>query len=226
VDEKVSLREFARRLGVSDTAVRKAIEAGKISTGCLDYSNANRPKINANQARTEWGKNYVSAYTQSETLEIALSGSGPSGGPASDKTPRASPRKKTVKKVPSPPQQSESDAHHAAAVEQEAATVDSDTIVLSKSADTKEAKRVEAIAKAKLAMVELKEKKGKLIDKAAAYKEFFAAGQAVRAAFQGIPDKWIDNILACSTRSEAHALLTEAIIEALETLSKPPHLNS
>lgn len=221
MEELISLREFARRLGVSDTAVRKAIDAGKISRDCLDHSNAKRPKIDADRARTEWGKNYVPHYTQSEKLEASLI----SQEPTTSKKPKPPAEKLVSKTKVKQLKEAESDAEHPTGVEHNLTDVDSDTINLSRSADTKEAKRVEAIAKAKIAMVELKEKKGKLIDKSAAYKEFFAAGQAVRAAFQGIPDKWIDNILACSTRSEAHAMLTEAIVEALGTLSKPPTLN-
>lgn len=99
-------------------------------------------------------------------------------------------------------------------------TTPGDTIHIRKNASLSEAKRVEAIAKAKLAQIELEKTKGSLVEKKEVYKELFAVGQEIRSALQGIPDKYIDNILACSTRSESHAMLFEAITEALAGLSK------
>jgi hypothetical protein len=61
--------------------------------------------------------------------------------------------------------------------------------------------------------------KGSLVNSKDVYKELFAVGQTVRSAMQAIPDKYIDNILACDTRQEASDLLNKAISQALEELS-------
>lgn len=218
----MAYREFAESIGVSDTAVRKAITSGKISEACIDRTNPKRPKINAQKALVEWGKNYVPGYTQSEKLEATLEGSQTK---VKDPAPE---KKQKVKKAPAPEQKKEQKRIPATGEREveELAEGDFDTIVLYKDADLKEAKRVGEIAKAKLAMVELKERKDKLIDKAMVQRELFAHGQAIRSGFQGIPDKWIDNIMACADRHEAHAMLTRAIAEVLELLSKPPTLKN
>lgn len=65
--KRVSIREFARLVGVSDMAVRKAIQAGKISES-IDWSNPQRPKIDAVQAAQEWGKNYNPMYERTDKV--------------------------------------------------------------------------------------------------------------------------------------------------------------
>jgi hypothetical protein len=56
--EGVSIREFARQMGVSDIAVAKAIKAGKITEG-VDYTNPKRPKVNVEVAAKSWGRNWA-----------------------------------------------------------------------------------------------------------------------------------------------------------------------
>jgi hypothetical protein len=67
----VSIREFARIVGVSDMAVRKAIAAGKI-VEAIDYTNPQRPKIDAVKAAQEWGKNYDPSYERSDKVSESI----------------------------------------------------------------------------------------------------------------------------------------------------------
>jgi hypothetical protein len=53
----VSIREFARQMGVSDVAVAKAIRTGKITEG-IDYTNPKRPKVDPELAAKSWGRNF------------------------------------------------------------------------------------------------------------------------------------------------------------------------
>jgi hypothetical protein len=67
----VSIREFARIVGVSDMAVRKAIASGKI-VEAIDYTNPQRPKIDAVKAAQEWGKNYDPSYERSDKVSESI----------------------------------------------------------------------------------------------------------------------------------------------------------
>jgi hypothetical protein len=67
--EKLSIREFARRIGVSDVAVGKAIRSGKIVKG-VDYTNPKRPKIDPDVALKEWGKHVNPNYSRQQTEKL------------------------------------------------------------------------------------------------------------------------------------------------------------
>ncbi len=58
MSEWVSLREYARRKGVSDTAIRKSIKAGKISLALRTNPKNGRPEINPAIADDEWSRNH------------------------------------------------------------------------------------------------------------------------------------------------------------------------
>lgn len=70
--ERLSIREYARTKGVSDTAVRKAIAAKKISAG---YDAENK-KIVVALADQEWGDTIVRVHAQ-ETHPPAAATNGP-----------------------------------------------------------------------------------------------------------------------------------------------------
>lgn len=214
-NKKISIREFARRVGISDTAVHKAIKAGKISQVCLDCSNPKRPEIFPESALKEWGRNYAPQWNQSPALDTALT----SQQALPDAKILFVKRKKdTVEHAPiSGEFQDEPDMNEPGLIDP-GAEDESDHIRLYRKSTLNEAKRVEAIAQAKLAQVKLAEQKGKLVSKDKVYKEFYDVGVRVRTALQGISDKIIDNVLACDTRNEAHSMLYGAITEALESL--------
>jgi hypothetical protein len=54
VNQIISIREFGRRVGVSDTAIRKAIEAGKIVRAIGTNPNNGRPTLDYDLALEEW----------------------------------------------------------------------------------------------------------------------------------------------------------------------------
>lgn len=59
-EEKISIREFARRLGVRDTSVHKAIKAGKIVEGVEGTGTERR--ILYHRAMIEWGQEHDPTY--------------------------------------------------------------------------------------------------------------------------------------------------------------------
>lgn len=74
--------------------------------------------------------------------------------------------------------------------------------------------------KLETAQIQLEKLKGSVVSKDEVYAALFTAGQEVKATFQALPDRVIDNILAAASRNEAHQVLTDAINEALKTLSE------
>lgn len=217
----MSFREFARQLNISEGSVRKAIKAGKISGASLDQSNPKRPKIHLEKGKADWKKNYYPEYTQSESLEAALyknPETGPTIDPPQIQTPPA-----LIPVLVTENSRAGSSRSAEPGTTENVSVENDDIIELSKFAETAEARRVEAIAKAKTAQLDYNERKGRLVDKSAVYKELFAIGQAIRAALQGIPDKIIDELLACTDRNDAHKLLYREIAEALEAFDKKPN---
>lgn len=81
-----------------------------------------------------------------------------------------------------------------------------------------------AAVKAKKEKIELDRLMGSLVERAEIDRALFGAGQEIREAFLGIPDRVIDSILASGTRAEAHNLLMEAIAQTLERLANPADL--
>jgi hypothetical protein len=73
--EYISLREYGRRKGCSDTAIRKAIKSGKIVKGVIRKP-GERPVIDPVVADAEWGMNFNPTYTdRNDTLRKNLLGS-------------------------------------------------------------------------------------------------------------------------------------------------------
>lgn len=192
--EKISIREFARRVGVSDVAVGKAIRSGKI-VNALDYSNPKRPLIDPDLALQEWGKNYDPSYQRTEKV--------------SENMGKAVTEQKADKPKPKPKPK----PHVDEPTEQDAPTAPNGKSLA-------EIKRQAAEVKLHISALELKEKRGQLVDKDKVYRALFAAGQEVRMEFQSLPDRVIDDILAAKTRNEAHAVLFNAIADALEKLNE------
>lgn len=193
MSEKVSIREFARRVSVSDTAIRKGIASGKISKQAVTFHPGNgRPELLFDIAIADWRAN--------------------GGGLQKEEGRDTNPKKKAAP-VNKEQVMKEAVAEVADNVSVPQQPKDSNSISLA------EAKRQAAIYDSKLKGLELAERQKILVPRDKVYRELFAISQEVRTALQGVPDKYIDNILACKTRSEAHSMLYLAITEALEGLT-------
>lgn len=191
-DKKMSVRELARFVGVADTSVHKAINSGKITEDCIDRTNPKRPLILVDKALECWGRKFMPNYVQSKKLKEKIKGT-------------------TMAKV-----------EETNLIQKPILTlsdlVEGDEIIISNNAEHEEGKRVEMITKARMAQLELAKARGKLVERAKVDDEFFNLGAVIRTALQGIPDKYLDNILAAGTRQEAHSILYTAITDSLESL--------
>lgn len=177
----ISIRQYAKDCKCSDTAVHKAIKAGKIVKG-LTYDENGRPKILPEIANREWGE---FKETSAPVKPKPLAG-----------------KKEPIKQAPP-------------VVEAPGSTVSDST----PTNNLAKARLAHTISKAKLAELDFQRKKGALVNKDQVYKALFAAGQEVRATFQAIPDRHIDEIFSAKTRNEAHEILYGVISKALETLA-------
>lgn len=63
--EQISIREFARRVGVSDTAIRKFIEAGSITTG-IEWTETGRAKVDYEIMLNHWNDRGGALVVKSE----------------------------------------------------------------------------------------------------------------------------------------------------------------
>lgn len=71
--ELISLREAARRLGVSDTAVRKAIKSGRVSIAGRHETNG-RPLVNYDQVLAGWTANTDPSMQRKPTTDEPRAG--------------------------------------------------------------------------------------------------------------------------------------------------------
>ena len=175
-NERISIKQFARDLKVSDVTIHKAIKAGKIVNGLI-RDEKNRPWILPDIALAEWGKTYNPNYSRSSKLYNKLDQAAKSENPEPAETPAPSGR------------------------------------------STADLKRMLSEVRLQKEAIELRKMKGELVEKRAVYGTLFSFGQEVRAAFETIPDRTIDAILAARSRAEAHEALVVAIAEALDTMA-------
>lgn len=171
--EKISQREYARRLGISNEAVSKAIREHRIVKGW----NKKEGKIIVEHADKEFGFMWRETNV-SELVDDEPAQNNPSG-----------------------------------------------KLTLNGNSSFSEARRVKEIMQAQLIALDLQQRKGELVNKEIVYKQLFTFGQNIRSSFLAIPDRTIDNILASKSRAEAHNLLTNALHEVLEALTKTDNLN-
>lgn len=208
MQQLVSIREFSRLVGVSDTAVRKAIAAGYIVNGVIGLD-TKRPKIDVAVASAEWGKPVVND---------------PEPGPQKSAVPPI-PKAKTkavTKRSPLtvvPAGDEEDDDPDDDDIEGFVEGAGGDPANLGDLTSMVEAKRVEAVLKAKKLKIQIAEMEGSLVNKEAVYKKLFDKGQQIRAAIMSIPDRVTANLLACKSVVEANNLLTDELMNALQKLS-------
>ncbi len=193
MNELISIREFGRRVGVSDTAIRKMIKEGRLSDKSIERDPATgKPSIVYDQA----------------LMEYQSVGGGLKKESGVDNTPH-----KYRKNVPPLPLSQQGQTEDV-----EPPTVPTGQLSIA------EAKRQSAIYDAKLKGLELAERQKVLVPRNKVYEELFAFGQEIKSNMLSIPDKYIDLILACKTRGEAHVTLYTAINESLETLARANEL--
>lgn len=190
--EYISIREFSRRVGVSDTAIHKAIKEGRISKG---YD-----KIRGRKAIE-----YETVLKVWEKIRDPLK---------TDKPPQI-PKKPKRRKADSAEADSVGDASVQVA---EVLEIDFDGDTDEAAFSASRAKKIKFEAKIK--ELEYKQKTGELVAKDEVYRELFSKGKAVREAILSVPDRIIDDLMASRSRAEAHSVLLKELNRSLEGLTE------
>lgn len=209
--KSISYSHFARLTGTSEGAVRKAIVRGSISNG-VDLS---LKKINAYIASNEWGKPILKEFL-SESVEVKKS--------TIKKTTsvKPTPTPKKQKKEPETIEEFVEEIMHEKLPSADADDLDDETVSeeLDDRIQKPEAERVTAVLKAKILQITYKEKQGQLVPIDKVNSVLFGYGQEIRNAFESVPDRIIDRILAVAEkRHEARKILVDEIHNTLELLA-------
>jgi hypothetical protein len=197
IPDVISIRQYAKELGISEATVRLAIRSGKITRGVQKSEKDGKPQIIRSIATEEWKESYSGRTNASEVLKEKFFSDDVDTPNVETKTEQAS----SVPPIPTL---------------QETQFVESPTTM-------REAQLKEQIFKANMAEVKYNVALGKLVNKDDVYKTFFEFGTQVRESIQSIPDRVVDLIMACSTRNEAHEILSLELSKALENLSNFKH---
>jgi phage terminase Nu1 subunit (DNA packaging protein) len=207
----VSGRQFAKMVGQSEGAVRKAVERGSIVKGYTADK-----KLIPLIASNEWGKPILADFLDAENLRDTTAGI---------KIKKLAPVKKSpaLKKQKKEPQTA--DEVVAELMDDPLPHLSDDEINedVDQDLDDKilkpEAERITAILKAKILQLALKEKQGKLVPIDKVNSVLFGYGQEIRNTFEALPAQVIDRIRACDNRHEALRVLNDAIFDALNLLA-------
>ena len=196
--ELIGIRECARRLGVSDTAVHKAIKTGRITiAGRTETSN--RPLVAWPQARDDWGAN------SDATRRTHVGGTGKSQQRikyAGDKIEKVLPTRAETLAGEEPP-----------APAPEAAPVGGDNLPgrAVQGPSLAQSKAVREAYMARLAKLEYEEKSGKLVNAEEVRSRAFRNARRARDALLTMPDRLAPILASTFDVQEAHRLLLEDI---------------
>jgi len=209
----VSGRELARLTGQSEGAVRKARDRHSILEG-IAPDGKYFPLIASN----EWGKPIMKEFLNQFEKPVEV------------KKPVLK-KPVSVKPMPVPKKQKKEaetieefveEIMHEKLPSAKADDLDDETVSADFEGyiDKPEAERVTAVLKAKILQITYKEKQGQLVPIDKVNSVLFGYGQEIRNAFESVPDRIIDRILAVAEkRHEARKILVDEIHSTLELLS-------
>lgn len=216
----VSGRELARLTGQSEGAVRKAKNRGSILKG-LTADGKFIPSIASN----EWGKPILQEFLSPENIKEVFDKSMrvlKISAAIEKKTPSVKTVPKKQKKEAETIEEVVEEIMHEKLPTAEADDLDDETVSeeLDDRIQKPEAERVTAVLKAKILQITYKEKQGQLVPIDKVNSVLFGYGQEIRNAFESVPDRIIDRILAVAEkRHEARKILVDEIHSTLELLA-------
>lgn len=218
----VSGRQFAKMVGQAESAVRKAKNRGSILKG-LTADGKFIPAI----ASVEWGKAILQEFSGSvkNTVEVKPTEKPILKRTTTKKTSFEQGGYRIIKKQKKDPETIEdfvNEIMHEKLPTAEADDLDDETVSeeLDDRIQKPEAERVTAVLKAKILQITYKEKQGQLVPIDKVNSVLFGYGQEIRNAFESVPDRIIDRILAVAEkRHEAREILVDEIHSTLELLA-------
>lgn len=207
MSELIGIREAARRLGVSDTAVHKAIKVGRVTVHSRTEG-SNRPLLDWEAAKAQWeansdsskrshvGPSAAGSPTRAKYAgkpEVALPVSSSGAGPGTSTEPRQPPA----------PAEDSGDVAKAAGGGPSYA----------------QSRAVREAYSARLQKLEYDERIGKLVDVDQVKMEAFKTHRRVRDAILNIPDRCSPQLAVLTDPAEVHIYLLGEIVAVLRQLS-------
>ena len=234
----VSGRQFAKMVGQAESAVRKAKTRGSIIKGITSDG-----KFIPSVAAKEWGKSILPEFGGSKkTVVVKTIELKPARKPIEKKIviepiieSISEPTKETKQRYVKSPTLSKKEKKEPETIEEFVAEImheklpsakaddlDDETVSadLDGYVDKPEAERITSVLKAKILQITYAEKKGELVPIDKVNSVLFGYGQEIRNAFESVPDRIIDKILAVADkRHEARRILADEIQDTLELLA-------
>lgn len=214
MSELIGIREAARRLGVSDTAVHKAIKAGRVQVaGRTEKSD--RPLLSWPQAQTDWiGNSDVGRRTHV----------GSQGSPERAKYAGTEPPEIILPTASSPVE-----AHQPAseAAQPSAPAPDQSTQAVPAGASMPtgpsyaQSRAVREAYQARLAKLEYEHKSGKLVEVDKVKAAAFRTARTVRDGLLNLPDRVAHELAHETDPTKVHLRLSTEIRTVLEALANP-----
>ena len=198
-NELIGVRECARRLGVSDTAVHKAIASGRIMVAAR-RPGSGWPLLDFEDVRRRWAENTDFAQ-QRHANGVKEDGSIVRPPRSGDKRPKAAPAP-APEPPPAAPQQPQQ--------QEEQRGLPS----------YNQSRAVREAYAARLARLEYEEKAGKLVSVDAVRVQAFKAHRMIRDAIMNLPDRLSHQLAACDDPVEIHRLMVVEVTDVLRGLSR------
>lgn len=221
MSEVISIREFGRRIGFTDTYVRRMMAHGVITPRCVTTNQRNsRPEIIYELALEDWRNNYGEVKKSEiprEPKPVPVKIPKPAKVPA----PKPEPKRRGRKPSPAPKQVVIPPPDEAEVLPSKPVPPRVEERASPSPAGHSKAELDRQLTRIKVqqAALDFKKKQGDLLEKSRVYATLYGFGQELRTALMTLPDRVIDDLLACTDRNVAHHKLLEAIASELERLT-------
>lgn len=205
MSELIPIREAARRLGVSDTAVHKALKSGRVTIASRNPAN-DRPLLSWPECKDQWLANSDSskrshvggkdAGQKRQAPEVVLPVSGSGAGPGN------------TARSPAPIAGEDEDAAPARGPRAGGGGL-----------NYAESRALREVYQARLAKLDYEERSGKLVVVDQVKVEAFKTHRRIRDALLNIPDRCAPHLASLADPIDCHAYLLEEIVAVLKQLS-------
>ena len=198
-EDAISIREYTHISGVSEGYIRKLRDKGRISAKAfMVHPGNNRPMILPFIADAEWGTDYR-----------AKKGI----------TPKFRSKKGNKTVILAPVEKPNENSEDIPVIPIEDMVDDEGLPIVRAGMTSFDADRAKRILEAMTLKVKLRQTNNILVEKADVYKTLFLFAQEIRAEFQNIAERTIDEIMAASSRNKGYMILSGEIDKVLEKLA-------
>lgn len=212
--DKCSIREFGRYIGLSDTAIKKQMfdeeknPSGPLKASITKNENNHRPMLFKELALTEWiaaGLTIKNKDVLAKVVPLIV--------------------KPTIPDTELPwgeKEQASTNNNYTPPTDKVLKPLSEGGTLVFSGMDGYRAKEAKEIYVAGKHELEYRKMAGDLVEKSDVYKLLFEFGQEIRSNLEQIPARIVASMLACETEREAKELLTDEINKVLAVLARGP----